>query len=42
MLEASDNLEFERAGALRDRLKAIEKVYEGQNVVGLGREELDV
>ena len=42
MLEASDNLEFERAGALRDRLKAIEKVYEGQNVVGLGREALDV
>ena len=42
MLEASDNLEFERAAALRDRLKAIEKVYEGQNVVGLGREELDV
>tara|TARA_B100000809_G_scaffold247885_1_gene277400 strand:+ start:783 stop:2624 length:1842 start_codon:yes stop_codon:yes gene_type:complete len=42
MLEASDNLEFERAGALRDRLKAIEKVYEGQNVVGLGREDLDV
>ena len=42
MLEASDNLEFERAGALRDRLKAIEKVYEGQNVVGWGREELDV
>ena len=42
MLEASDNLEFERAGALRDRLKAIEKVYEGQNVVGLGSEELDV
>ena len=42
MLEASDNLEFERAGTLRDRLRAIEKVYEGQNVVGLGREELDV
>ena len=42
MLEASDNLEFERAGALRDRLKASEKVYEGQNVVGLGREDLDV
>ena len=42
MLEASDNLEFERAGVLRDRLKAIEKVYEGQNVVGLGREDLDV
>lgn len=42
MLEASDQLEFERAGALRDRLKAIERVYEGQKVVGLGRENLDV
>jgi excinuclease ABC subunit C len=42
MLEASDQLEFERAGALRDRLKAIERVYEGQKVVGMGRENLDV
>ncbi len=42
MLEASSQLEFERAGALRDRLKAIEKVYEGQKVVGLGKENLDV
>lgn len=41
MLEASDQLEFERAGALRDRLRAIERVYEGQKVVGLGRENLD-
>lgn len=42
MLKASDDLEFERAGALRDRLKAIERVYEGQKVVGLGRENIDV
>jgi len=42
MHQASDELEFERAGALRDRLKAIERVYEGQKVVGLGRENLDV
>ena len=42
MLEASDDLEFERAGALRDRLKAIERVYEGQKVVGFGRENIDV
>ena len=41
MREASDALEFERAGALRDRLRAIERVYEGQKVVGLGREDLD-
>ncbi len=42
MFEASELLEFERAAALRDRLRAIEKVYEGQKVVGLGREDLDV
>ena len=42
MREASDSLEFERAGALRDRLRAIERVYEGQKVVGMGREVLDV
>ncbi len=41
MQEASDNLEFERAAALRDRVRAIERVYEGQKVVGLGRENLD-
>ncbi len=42
MRTASDQLEFERAAALRDRLRAIERVYEGQKVVGLGREDLDV
>lgn len=42
MLEASDSLEFERASALRDRLKAIERIYEGQKVVGPGNENLDV
>ncbi len=41
MSDASDALEFERAGALRDRLRAIERVYEGQKVVGMGRENLD-
>ena len=42
MTDASDALEFERAGALRDRLRAIERVYEGQKVVGMRRENLDV
>ncbi len=41
MTHASDSLEFERAAALRDRLRAIERVYEGQKVVGLGDENLD-
>ena len=42
MQDASESLEFERAGALRDRLRAIERVYEGQKVVGLWKENLDV
>jgi excinuclease ABC subunit C len=41
MQEASEQLQFERAAALRDRLRAIERVYEGQKVVGLGGEDLD-
>lgn len=41
MGDASESLEFERAAALRDRLRAIERVYEGQKVVGMGRENLD-
>jgi excinuclease ABC subunit C len=41
MFDASDAMQFERAGALRDRLRAIERVYEGQKVVGLGDEDLD-
>ncbi|MBM3945674.1 MAG: excinuclease ABC subunit UvrC, partial [SAR202 cluster bacterium] len=42
MTEASDRLEFERAAALRDQLRAIEKVHEGQKVLSLGDENLDV
>lgn len=41
MGDASESLEFERAAALRDRLRAIERVYEGQKVVGMGRENMD-
>ena len=41
MLQASTNLEFERAAALRDRIRAIKKIYEGQRVVGLGNKSLD-
>jgi len=42
MMVASDALEFERAGALRDQLKAIERVYEGQKVLTMTGENLDV
>ena len=42
MLEASDALEFEKAGVLRDQLTAIEKVHEGQKVLHLTSENVDV
>ena len=42
MLQASDALEFERAAALRDQLSAIEKVHEGQKVLHLTSESMDV
>ncbi|HIK97950.1 MAG TPA: excinuclease ABC subunit UvrC [Dehalococcoidia bacterium] len=42
MMVASDALEFERAGALRDQLKAIERVYEGQKVLSMTAENMDV
>ena len=42
MHDASDELEFERAAALRDQLTAIEKVHEGQKVLHLTSENLDV
>ena len=42
MLEASDDLNFERAAILRDQLKAVEKVYEGQKVLSMSGESLDV
>jgi len=42
MLEASDELNFERAAILRDQLKAVEKVYEGQKVLSMSGESLDV
>ncbi len=42
MLQASDALEFERAAVLRDQLSAIEKVHEGQKVLHLTSENMDV
>ncbi len=42
MMVASDALQFERAGALRDQLRAIERVYEGQKVLSMTGENLDV
>ena len=42
MTTAADDLEFERAAALRDRLNAMKIVYEDQKVIGIGREDFDV
>ena len=42
MEEAADALEFERAAALRDQIRAIERVHEGQKVLHLTAENLDV
>jgi excinuclease ABC subunit C len=41
MREASDNLEFERAGRLRDRLAAVRKAVEKQQMVTERAEDLD-
>ncbi|MBP3322515.1 MAG: excinuclease ABC subunit UvrC [Clostridia bacterium] len=42
MLAASEELRFERAALLRDRLKALEKLYDKQQVVGAPGDEFDV
>ena len=41
-MEAAETLEFERAAALRDQIVAIEKVHEGQKVLHLSGENVDV
>src|SRR5579872_428944 len=41
MREASDTLEFERAGRLRDRLAAVRKAVEKQQMVTERAEDLD-
>ncbi len=42
MLEASENLRFEKAAEYRDRIAAIQKIKEKQNVVGVSGESQDV
>ena len=42
MSEASDELQFERAAVLRDQLRAIKRVNEGQRVLEVSSEDLDV
>ncbi len=42
MSQAAEQLEFERAAILRDQIVAIEKVHEGQKVLHLSNENVDV
>ena len=42
MLEASENLEFEKAAKIRDKINAIKKITEKQKVVAASVEEQDV
>ena len=42
MAVASDAMEYERAAALRDKVKAIERTMESQKMAGFARRELDV
>ncbi len=42
MIKASEDLEFERAAVLRDQIQAIERVHEGQKVLQLSNENVDV
>lgn len=42
MESAADNLEFERAAALRDQVRAIERVGESQKIASPGRADQDI
>src|SRR3954453_5953164 len=42
MAAASEAMEYERAAALRDKVKAIERTMESQKMAGFARRELDV
>ena len=42
MEESAENLEFEKAAILRDQITAIEKVHEGQKVLTLKTDDVDV
>ena len=42
MIQAAETLEFEKAAALRDQIVAIERVHEGQKVLHLTSENVDV
>ena len=41
MMLSADNLEFEKASHLRDQIRAIEKVHEGQKVLKINSSNFD-
>ena len=42
MLKSAEELQFETAASLRDQIRAIEKVHEGQKVLTLSNQNMDV
>jgi excinuclease ABC subunit C len=42
MAEAAENLQFEQAAILRDRIQAVEKILEGQKIISTSMEDRDI
>ena len=42
MIEAADNLQFEKAAAIRNKIQAVEKVLESQKIISTSMEDQDV
>ena len=42
MKSASENMKYEKAALIRDRIKAIENIYEKQQVMGVNFKNTDV
>jgi len=42
MTEAAENLQFERASVLRDQIRAVEKILEGQKIISTSMKDQDV
>jgi len=42
MAEAAENLQFEQAAVLRDRIHAVERILEGQKIISTSMEDQDI
>ena len=42
MAEAAENLQFEKAAALRDKIQAVEKILESQKIMSTSMEDQDI